>query len=200
MCPSMPLPEIATPVDVASFPSLQVVKFRVCGMPRYWKIINFFVVFLPKFALWYFVVWEGFNLLMETSGILDLVLGCLAMCFIMSIDEMILASLSSRAARYIMSSLVSLEVKHDRPKSPKTWCSYLYFMFPRRLFLCLLISGAHVLHYYRMRCKWDDALGLYVSQDMQYPKSVLYFPWDLLSSTLVQRDSKPFWTMPHAGD
>eukprot|EP00438_Fugacium_kawagutii_P022677 Skav224901 [mRNA] locus=scaffold1112:417867:420845:- [translate_table: standard] len=75
------------------------------GMPIYWKVIIFLVVFLPKLALCHYVLLEGTLLLMDTSGILDCVLGALSMSFVLSIDEMLYDAMTSGAAVSIMKKL-----------------------------------------------------------------------------------------------
>jgi len=42
---------------------------KVAGMPAVWKLINVFVVVLPKFTLWVFTLRTGMMFLMETAGI-----------------------------------------------------------------------------------------------------------------------------------
>merc|ERR1712190_259083 len=63
----------------AAFLAANLCDFRVAGMPLGWKLINVFLILVPKCFLWLVVVWEGFRFLMETAGIVDLVLGSMAM-------------------------------------------------------------------------------------------------------------------------
>lgn len=182
-----------------SFPGLDFVKFRVAGMPRYWKVINALIVCFPKCFLWWFVVWQGFILLMETAGIIDLVLGSLAMGFICSIDEMILSSLASKAARYVMNSIEPWEV-HGGGQVDGSLLHIAWFIFPRRLALCVGITAAFVTKFYLRKCRWDPENKSWVSVDMSYPEVINFFPWDLLDNDWVKTSSRRFWSMPEEGD
>ena len=64
-------------------------SYRIAGMPTHWKLITALTVLIPKVTLCYFVLLEGTTLLMDTSGILDTVLGAMSMAFILDVDEML---------------------------------------------------------------------------------------------------------------
>eukprot|EP00971_Amphidinium_carterae_P020837 410955-Amphidinium_carterae.1 len=72
-------------------------------MPRHWKALNFFLICCPKLILWYGTVHAGFQFLFETAGIDDLavalahlmVVNCVAMTFLLEIDEMIFDRLTA---------------------------------------------------------------------------------------------------------
>merc|ERR1711879_96792 len=87
------------------FAFLNLMKYRVAGIPLVWKIVNLLFVVVPQFLLWFIVCWEGFRLLMETSAILDLVLGAMSLTFVLSLDEMVLSSLGTSATKYLMNSI-----------------------------------------------------------------------------------------------
>lgn len=179
----------------STFPALDFVNFQVAGMSHLWKLINICTVLVPKVFLWVFVVWQGFILLMESAGILDLVLGSLAMSFICSIDEMILSSLSSKAARHIMDSLDPFEVV-DHGHQKRTTLQLLWFTFPRRLALVICITVFFITKYYMRKCRWDPDLATWISIDMSYPTKVTYLFWDLFDADLIPMDKEKFWTMP----
>merc|ERR1712113_804422 len=50
----------------------------------------------------------GFHFLMETAGIVDLVINTMSLTFVLSLDEMIFDRLATKAAKHIMESLEDL--------------------------------------------------------------------------------------------
>merc|ERR1712232_86304 len=65
----VPLSQADVP-RMQKFLALGLVEFQTAGMPLLWKIWNMLGIFLPKVVVWWFAVWEGYRLLMETAGIL----------------------------------------------------------------------------------------------------------------------------------
>lgn len=180
-----------------SFPALDFVTFRVAGMPRHWKVINVFVVLLPKVLLWWFVVWQGFVLLMDTAGILDLVLGSLAMGFICSIDEMLLDALASNASKYVMRNIQPWKSTQDLMSNRLGPMWVIWFTLPRRFILCVIITAFFVCKFYWRKCVWNEADQSWVSKDMRLPDKVIFWPWDLLNTDWIAVKSESFWTMPN---
>lgn len=82
-------------------------------MPIYWKVISMLMIFLPKLALCHYVLLEGTLLLMDTSGIMDCVLGALSLSFVLDVDEMLFDTMHTTAARKIMESLELNLQKHE---------------------------------------------------------------------------------------
>jgi len=78
--------------QIFGWTELDLVKFGVAGLPVYWKVINFVVVFIPKMCLWTVLVSSGFHFLMETSGIVDVIMNSMALTFILSLDELVFFS------------------------------------------------------------------------------------------------------------
>merc|ERR1719323_909406 len=74
-------------------------------MPRLWKALNAFAVLLPKIYLWWTLVSTGFQFLMETAGIVELVINCMALTFVLSVDEMVFERLATMAAKHMMTNL-----------------------------------------------------------------------------------------------
>merc|ERR1712159_809720 len=74
-------------------------------MPCHWKCINFIFVLLPKILLCHYVLLEGTLLLMDTAGIMDMVLGAMSMGFVLSIDEIIFSTITSIPTKHIMKEL-----------------------------------------------------------------------------------------------
>lgn len=188
-----------------------VAKYRVGGMPLYWKTIVFLVVFLPKLALCHYVLLEGTLLLMDTSGILDGVLGALSMGFVLSIDEMLNDAMTSGAAASIMKKLEqSLEEEElaqekaeeagkGHPKSTP-FCSIAVFrqIIPLRVVSACVVMGLYVGRYYEFKCKYSEHWKMWVSKDMYAPSTASYTLTDFLLNGFFQtvpKGSEPFWTM-----
>jgi len=77
---------------------IKQVTVTVAGMPLGWKIINFFVVVIPKTALVGMTGHAGVNFLMDTAGIDDIIVNSVALGFLLAIDELIACNLMSVAA------------------------------------------------------------------------------------------------------
>merc|ERR1719235_2767748 len=74
-------------------------KFKVAGMPKKWKIFNALVIGVPKLLIWAITVDAGIRFLMETAGMVDLILNSVAMGFILDIDELIADRLANEATK-----------------------------------------------------------------------------------------------------
>jgi hypothetical protein len=91
--------------EYRAFPALAMVDFKIAGMSLPWKVANILLCVIPKIILWWMVVWMGFRLLMETAGIINLVLGAMAMSFILGIDELVLETFGSQASMHILDEI-----------------------------------------------------------------------------------------------
>ncbi|CAE7552977.1 DYNC2LI1 [Symbiodinium pilosum] len=111
--------------------------YRIAGMPCHWKIITGILVFIPKLALCYFVLLEGTLLLMDTSGILDTVLGAMSMAFILDVDEMLHDSMITHAGRHVIENIKGL--KEDREQGALGLVNMFDSTFACIRFLLLLL-------------------------------------------------------------
>merc|ERR1712139_553260 len=84
---------------------LEQLRFVLAGMPRGWKIANLIILWFPKIYLWLLTVDIGVIFLMETSKIEDMIINSVALAFILSIDEVIFASLMPTMSKYMMERL-----------------------------------------------------------------------------------------------
>lgn len=197
-------------------------NYQIGGIPIYWKAIIMIVVLLPKIALCHYVLLEGTLLLMDTSGILDTVLGALSLQFVLYIDEMLYDTMHTPAAKSIMQkleeslqkqeeALEELEKKQEEKEQghsiPKevAWSdsSLLRQIFPLRLMMALVVMFIYVTRYYQFKCKWSDSWGLWVSKDMYLPERATYSMGDFVLNGLyhtIPHQEKPFWTMPVRGE
>eukprot|EP00931_Biecheleriopsis_adriatica_P065777 TRINITY_DN4024_c0_g1_i1.p1 TRINITY_DN4024_c0_g1~~TRINITY_DN4024_c0_g1_i1.p1 ORF type:complete len:471 (-),score=91.95 TRINITY_DN4024_c0_g1_i1:85-1449(-) len=208
-----------------SFVALGLVDFKVAGMSWKWKILNVCFILLPKLLIWWMVVWQGFRLLMETAGIFDCVLGSMAMSFVLGIDEMVLDTFGSHAAKHIMEVIdgymytshadeVQAHPRHETDDQALERCRAeadeaskqhmkLFILLPRNLLVVSAVMTAFIAKYYYMNCTRTSD-GSWVSKDMYTPESVSYGFMNLLSDCLElvpgfggkQLDPSPFWSMP----
>jgi len=93
---------------VHGWTELDLVKFQVAGMPFMWKTINFIIVFVPKVCLWLALASTGVQYLMETANIVNMVVNAMALTFVLDIDEMVFARLTTKITQHIMSKLERL--------------------------------------------------------------------------------------------
>eukprot|EP00746_Dinoflagellata_sp_MGD_P003968 gnl/MRDRNA2_/MRDRNA2_107679_c0_seq1.p1 gnl/MRDRNA2_/MRDRNA2_107679_c0~~gnl/MRDRNA2_/MRDRNA2_107679_c0_seq1.p1 ORF type:complete len:434 (+),score=68.72 gnl/MRDRNA2_/MRDRNA2_107679_c0_seq1:62-1363(+) len=193
-------------------------EFCIAGMPRQWKVFNFFVVLTPKAVLCHYVLWEGTLLLMDTAGIMDMILGAMSMTFVLSIDEIIFSVITSNTTHYIMKEFSEFQEEADDNaeadprgletgiESPRTngggmqdtsWALILWHLIPRKLMLILFIMFCYMFKYYEEKCQWMD--GQFVSKDMYLPLTAEYHFSDFLLDEFlhtIPRSMSPFWTMP----
>jgi hypothetical protein len=153
---------------VRDFCELDLVTFRVAGMPIEWKIFNFMFVAAPKMFIWITLCTTGFHFLMETSTIVDVIVNSVALKFILDLDGLILSHLATHATRYIVHNLESMELfdKHEHEhesefetterfygeeKHLSGWSLY-NLLFPKRLGMICFLTCAFVIHYYLASC------------------------------------------------
>mmetsp|Transcript_1870 Transcript_1870/g.4741 ORF Transcript_1870/g.4741 Transcript_1870/m.4741 type:complete len:679 (-) Transcript_1870:56-2092(-) len=172
--------------EVLGWSELDLVQFKVAGMSLRWKFFNMLVVFVPKILLWYGTVHAGFQFLMETSTIADVVVNALAMTFLLQIDEMIQSRLSTESVRHIMEKLKDYPLFDLQAEEAETeedclerfnaqeiqicLCQdlpTLLFLIPRRLLIILAVMSIFVWEYYNRNCVMTEE-G-YVSKPMYLP-------------------------------
>lgn len=202
---------------VRDWSELDLVKFRVAGMPLKWKIFNALFVVLPKLFVWVNLCSTGFHFLMETSTIVDVIVNSVALKFILDLDEMILDHLASTATRYIVSNLQPIalfdksehEMEQDNEarlrflKEEKQISGFALYnlLFPKRLFFIIFMMSIFVMKYYYANCiELKD--GSMVSKPM-YPLGPhqISSVWELLFGiAAVPTSTEPFWSMPEEGE
>jgi len=88
------------------------VMFMVSGMPLHWKIINFFMIFLPKVYIWILVADIGIVFLLETASIEEMIVNAVALSFILAIDETLNSALMSPMVKFILENMEDYVI-HD---------------------------------------------------------------------------------------
>jgi len=194
---------------------LDLVKFGVAGMPLHWKLINIVAVLVPKFLLWGLLVNAGFHFLMETSGIVDLIMNSLAMTFILGIDELIFAVMTSVPVKHMMEKLQEYELfsveHHETEPEEDTLERYtsnefghsgrwrfFKMLIPRRMLCVIAVTAIFTFRYYHNNCVTDEHGGT-VSKPMYLPKGSNFNPFEFIFSSMEDLKSKTFWSMPEVG-
>jgi hypothetical protein len=192
------------------------VRFKITGMPRYWKIFNFLFVFLPKFILWRLTVSAAMNFLLDTGGITDVIINTVALNFILGIDELLFESLTAPETRCLMDAIegynllsghiASAECEHSRETiverdvtaeiENSSRCSFKLAV-PYRLISVCMLTLIFVSEYYYMNCiKGEEntwiSKPLFMPASVDYPILSFLFPW--MDPPTVGK--KPIWTMP----
>jgi hypothetical protein len=197
------------------FVPLKLCNFHISGMPLTWKILNVVIVLVPKVLLWAIVVWEGFRFIMETAGIFDLVLGSIAMSFILSIDELVLDCLGTSVSRHIMADLTDHPLFEDPGNAstvddsqdvldkvgvplPLSWWEMFCLVIPRRLFVTIVLLCINRMRYYALNCHMGEE-GSYVSNPLYLPYRTtatgnLMEMINLFLFQKVDHHDEPFWT------
>jgi hypothetical protein len=191
---------------------LDLVKFGVAGMPIHWKMTNLVIIFIPKLFLWAVLVSSGFHFLMETSGIVDVIMNSMALTFVLNLDELIFEVLTTVPVKHIMNvledyalySIDSLEVeteeeclaryeKYELGANRLRAC--VKVVIPRRLITVVAVVLIFLGKYYLKNCERRED-GSWISKPMFLPKMETYNPLDFLFMSTAQERSEPFWSMP----
>lgn len=163
---------------------LDFMKFQVAGMPLHWKIFDFFIIFIPKVYIWILTIDIGTVFLMETSVIEDMIINCVALGFILSIDELTMTILSPQS-REMLENIdpYTLPVKrlsrtiaedfyfNEEQKKWKAWSPRLFAsIFPIRLVFMFLVCFFFMGTYYLEHCqRLED--GSWVAKELHLPRS-----------------------------
>merc|ERR1712118_52015 len=163
-------------------------------MPRHWKVFNFLFMFFPKLCLVHYVMREGVILLMDTSGIMDIILNAMSMSFILGVDELLFSILASGTAKKVLSSLQEMPLhkpmfvaedhmpnftrisqtvteKVTRVTSNPVW-RQIRTLFPWRFIIIVAFYFVYIAQYYYTKCEYRD--GQWVSKEMHTPVSTRY--------------------------
>lgn len=193
---------------VHGWDEMEFVKVKIAGMPVRWKVLNLCVVILPKLALWFFVGSLGFQMLMETAGIVNSIMNALALTLICEMDEMCFDALSANMTKDLMERLERFEIETEDENDEKLLdrfdseelgsCKLLNFLWtlvPVRLIRVVLCMVLFVVKYYVTNCM-QQADGGYVSVPMYAPRDLRFHPMHFLTGVAQELNEKPYWVMP----
>lgn len=200
-------------------------KFKVAGMPQRWKVVNYVAIVIPKLMLWVFTVNAGIRFLMETAGVVDLILNSVAMGFILDIDELIADRLSNDATKHVMAEIEDFQLydadeilageptleeldEFDRKEagsSPLTDPWFWLLIFPRRLLIITAVAVVFYLIYFYENCQVTED-GSYVSKPLYLPVTTMINPLNIfiapfsafIPGGVVQKEPTPVWSAPNA--
>merc|ERR1711862_1017447 len=180
--------------EIHGWTELDLVKFKVAGMPVKWKIINLIFIWFPKLYIWLVTLDAGIVFLLETAVIDDMIINAVALAFILSVDELICSTLVSPISLYMVSHLEPYYTNSiadeeddtekeawDKHQLTKNWsfcsCQFCELLVPWRLIAILWTTLFFVVKYYMEHCSRGED-GSWVSQDVFLP----------------QADTLSFWT------
>mmetsp|Transcript_1156 Transcript_1156/g.2896 ORF Transcript_1156/g.2896 Transcript_1156/m.2896 type:complete len:440 (+) Transcript_1156:126-1445(+) len=92
---------------------LERVHLQVAGIPRHWKAIYFVALLLPKIMIWKLCCQAGIEYLMETADIDGTLVNCVALAFILNLDENVCETMMTEHTRVMMSKCTGYPL-HDR--------------------------------------------------------------------------------------
>jgi len=207
-------PEWANKEDakaVHGWSELDLVRFYVAGIPRAWKVLNFIVIWIPKFFLWLALAATGVHYLMETADIVDMVVNAMALTFVLDIDEMVFARLTTGVTQQIMAKLEDMPLydlsceeeesdydvmeRFNREEQGCARWKKFSLILPKRLFTIICLQVFFMWLYYARNCKYDQNGGL-VSKDVHYPHYLGLNPLGLMFGIEPSGEEEPYWTMP----
>lgn len=188
---------------------LSQVEVKVAGMPRTWKLVNVFVVLLPKIMLWEMTASTGINFLMETGGIDDIIVNSVALGFLLTLDEIITDAMLSAEVNHLLDECQEyplyqegdLHTHSDQEtlsKSEELAPGHLQLawqMIPKVMVFCLGLLFWLVTRYYTLHCDFVD--GRWVSKDMHSPNSLSFSLANALFGRFFPVDAAqtPYWSM-----
>jgi len=190
---------------------LNFVIFQIAGIPLHWKLFNLLAVLLPKCFIWWVMARHGIHYLMETAGIIDVIVNSLALTFVLSIDEMLFQHLSSQTTQHMMTSLQSFplfEIASAEMESDEValsnyteeelacgaWTKAVKAFIPWQLVKVLALQLLFLGMYYGRNCDRTED-GSWVSKPIANPSHSGFSIWASLFGDVVV-ESEPTWTMP----
>eukprot|EP00931_Biecheleriopsis_adriatica_P061476 TRINITY_DN36966_c0_g1_i2.p1 TRINITY_DN36966_c0_g1~~TRINITY_DN36966_c0_g1_i2.p1 ORF type:complete len:494 (-),score=68.85 TRINITY_DN36966_c0_g1_i2:26-1480(-) len=197
----------------ASF-EIDFCEFKVAGMPIHWKVFNILCVVLPKFYLWLLTVDVGIVFLMETSVIEEMIINCVALGFILNIDELMMSIMPPESSALLdkingypkggQRIHLTEEEEITRHALERAWSIFspaLYqALIPRRLMAMLITTAFFVCKYYLEHCERESD-GSWVSKSLHLPEkdglsflTFLFGPFPMLFP--IRAQTEPVWEMP----
>jgi len=203
--------EYEQPGEDEDIDGLDLVKFKVAGMPFGWKVANVFLIFFPKFLLWLALAISGVHFLMETASITDMVINAMALTFVLDIDELMFARLATPFTKEVMQRIESMELwaesdedeamtdaqvldHFERSELGRARWGKMAQIFPTRLVQILVAQGVFVILYYTRNCVYYN--GGWVSKAMSAPKDLTFNPVNLMFGFEPDMEKDNFWQMP----
>jgi len=200
---------------VHAWRELDLVKYGVAGMPAKWKVANFVFIVIPKFLIWLVLAISGNYFLMETSGIVDVIMNSVALTFILNIDEMIFACFTTVAVRHMMGHMEEYELFNVEAEEHETdeevlyrfcqeefgsgsWCTFFRRLNPKRLIYTIASMFCFNWMYYYTSCEQAPD-GSWTSKPIFMPTNVSFNPvaWVFPLEALGWRqENVASWTMP----
>lgn len=203
--------------DIASHEAIELdfVQFRVAGMPLHWKIFNFMCLLFPKMYLWLLTVDIGIVFLMETSEIEDMIINCVALGFILQIDELMMGIMPPECGKilefmkgYAKEGRPPIHVpeeeeilQHENARSWHIWTPSLWLaLLPRRLVAMLAVASFFVAKYYVEHCVLKEDWSL-VSKPLRLPHAsslpiISFFFGPIPTLFPIDAEEEPVWEMP----
>jgi len=201
--------------DVHGWSELNLVKFKVAGMPTRWKMVNYAFVWFPKLYIWLITVDAGIVFLLETAAIEEMIINAVALAFILGIDELLCTALVSPVSLYMTSNLEPFALfsisdeeddtekeAYDKHQLDKHWQFFhlLGYIVPNRLIMILLFTAVFVTKYYVEHCNRTDD-GSWVSKPIHLPISEEFPFWAWILGPMpvispLQVAPESVWSMP----
>lgn len=199
---------------IRDWAEVDLVKLKVAGIPRCWKVINIIFLAVPKFLLWRATATAGTTFLMETASIADMVVNSMALTFILTIDEMLDEHWTIASVQYMVDKLEPWSLMADEVDeghlSEAEMCRLhkeyemtgvplnIDILIPRRVIITLAVTAYFLYDYYTRQCQ-TNADGSWVSKSMYMPQmsspyTVLNFLFPFFKP--MATEDKPYWTMP----
>jgi hypothetical protein len=196
---------------VHGWSELDLVSFKVAGMSVPWKITNFIIVLVPKCALWLALVSSGVHYLMETAGIMDVVVNAMALTFVLDVDEMVFERLMNPTTKHILSNLAEIpnfdtsaeeaeeedEVvkRYEKEELGGARWSKCKMVLPNRLIMVVILQAFFMWTYYVRNCDRQED-GSYISKEMHLPEDISYRPFALMFGMGPAEVKERFWPYP----
>lgn len=192
---------------------MDFVKFGVAGMPMVWKVMNAAFVFVPKLLIWWVLASLGMDFLLDTAGIVDGIMNSMALTFILNIDEMVFAVLTTVPVKLMMHKLEDFDlfdIAVDEDASDEVvlqeyiqnqlghGMAFFKRLVPKRLITIAALMIFFVFKYYTLHCD-ETQDGSLVSKPLYLPTETAFQVWQLLVP-LISKEEEHVWAMPAQED
>lgn len=201
--------------------SIEEVEVKIAGMPLKWKVINGLCIVLPKLVLWKLTAETGMGMLMDTSGIDDIITNSVALTFILGIDELMGTALMTEEALNFVKSTEDFPLFDESTSCvgnmsllsddelleqyQKIQCDIrgvklqdMTQLIPTKFVVSVLGTVFFVWEYYSRHCvQSPDDENRYISKTMYLPKS-MQFTWlnALIPNFFPVERGDMYWEMP----
>mmetsp|Transcript_59829 Transcript_59829/g.175535 ORF Transcript_59829/g.175535 Transcript_59829/m.175535 type:complete len:474 (+) Transcript_59829:171-1592(+) len=202
---------------VHDWKEFDLVRLKVAGMPRIWKLINVIVVLWPKMMIWKITSEVGITFLMETTSMDAVIVNATALIFVLNLDEIICMELMPREVALLLSKVEPKEIESAEIEAlqeeletigddellaqfdneehySEGICHFLQDSVPVKLVVVTVLTWLFVHNYYWTHC-FRNEQGGWVSVECHLPTGVSFLPQNAFFPKIfpLQKVPEAYW-------